>query len=66
MCVHACRGSTAAHAACRIGHARLQARHVLVFAHVPPFILQQDEPDGYFNLRSAVRYEASTSTATTS
>lgn len=29
----------------------------LVFAHDPPFIFDQDEPDGYFNLETNVRHE---------
>lgn len=34
-----------------------EAEHILVFAHVPLFIFEPDEPDGYFNVDMVTRRE---------
>lgn len=33
------------------------AKHVLVFSHIPPFLFEQDEPTGYFNIGTELRTE---------
>jgi hypothetical protein len=35
----------------------IEAKYVLVFAHIPPFIFEQNEPAEYFNLKPDIRDE---------
>jgi len=36
-------------------HAKQNARHIIVFSHIPPFIESPEEPSGYFPLPTPIR-----------